>query len=131
MTAFRNNSWILFLSILALLIGLFCLVRVGLNLTMFPTYPVGGVFPIFQPSYLPTTVSESSCNTSSQVYYDAQGMPTSTPSEAEKAQSEQSEKLCVQNVVDTRNAVRGNDFGTTALFLFLGLSLLGIRRFIK
>lgn len=131
MTAFRNNSWILFLSILSLLLGLFCLIRVGLNLTMFPTYPVGGVLPILQPSYLPSVVSESSCNTSSQVYYDASGMPTSTPSEAEKAQSAQSEKLCIQNVADTRNAVMWNDFGTTAIFLFLGLSLLGIRRFIK
>ncbi len=130
MTAYRNNSWILFLSITSLLVGIFCLARISLNLLIFPTYPVSGVLPIFQPTYIPVSTPVSSCNMS-QVYYDQQGMPTTTPSEAEKKQSEQSKEQCIQNIVETRNATLLNDLGTTGFFLFLGLVLLGIRRFIK
>lgn len=131
MPSFKNNPWFLFFGILLTLIGVFLALRVAFNFTAYNgRYPVYGVFPISFVASYPSLQTETDC-LAPKTYYGPGGEVTSTPSADQMMQGKNDEDACLRSVAEQRLSSKTTDIAQTAFFLFLGLGILGVRRFVK
>lgn len=126
-TESKANTWITFIGVVLLLIGVYATVRTAINLKLFDKYPQTGVL-VFnfggQPIY---SQREEDCFMP-RIYYkvDAQTVRPSTPEE--KEQEKRDQKSCLSSVSESRNTAKVNDISQSLLFLFLGIGVLATRK---
>ncbi len=122
----RLRFWFSLLGVLLLLVGVYTILRVGINEAAFDKYPQGGVYPINFSGNAPIFQRESDC-TYAQTYYDNNGN-LRQPNTQEKKMSAQDKKRCLDGVADTRRTSEANDLSAAGFFLFVGAAFLLIRR---
>lgn len=118
-----------FIAVVLLLTGIYCFIRIGINMVMFPKYPTTGVLNISFTGYPPYSQREEDC-TSPQIYYTQDGSKTRQPTDEEKSQEKDTLKRCVEGVIESREAAKVNDLSQAILFSFVGLGILITRKFI-
>lgn len=154
----RSDQWLLFISVILLLFGIYGLARTCINLVAFEKYPQEGVYPplpfLNNPGYAPYYNREEDCHAnyvytkpiyppypSYPVPYGGEGggygYPTIealSPEEQKNAEDEQRALLelqkqnCLASVADARDKAKVNDLSQSVLFLFLGAGVLLARR---
>ena len=122
----KSHSWILFIGIFLILIGLYATGRTVINILAFPKYPTTGVLNISMMGIAPYEQREEDCYYP-QTYYDIEGkLRTATPEE--KEQEKVNEERCLSSVKSSREATKANDISQSVLFLFLGTGVLIARK---
>lgn len=119
----RPASWMFFIAVILVLLGLYAGVRTAVNIAFIDKYPAGGVIPIYFGTYGPLYQREEDC-TYTRLYYKDDGHTTRPATEEEKAQEAQDTKNCLNGVREARVSAKVNDISTSLLFLFLGLGTL-------
>lgn len=146
-------SWLTFLGILLLLIGIFASVRTVFNLVAFDKYPQLGVVPstifpgdMYYPRETdcnfpapypveplietqPITIESESVDLSGKVIKGEKIVVTPTPykEKPKETYEEKQKKSCLANVEESRQATKMNDISKSLFFLFLGGGLLASR----
>lgn len=114
------HSFVPFVAVVFLLLGVYVGLRTGLNILTMKKYPTVGVLSGVNPFFPPYFQREEDC------YY-----PGPYPStEADKKMQAEQEKRCLDGVQAARDLAKANDINTSVLFLFLGAGLLISKRFI-
>lgn len=124
----KGNSWILFVGVLLLLIGIYAFSRTIINMVAFPKYPNTGVLSMNFSGAPPYSQREEDC-IYSRLYYKDDGQTTRPPTVEEKAQDTTDEKKCLSSVAEGRETAKVNDISQSTLFLFLGIGVLLFRKF--
>ncbi len=123
----KTNTWITFIGVILLLIGIYASVRTVINLKAFERYPQEGVVSFSfggQPAYYQR---EEDCSYP-RTYYDVTGQKTRPPTDEEKEQEKRDQKNCLSSVKDARERAKVNDISQSLLFLFLGVGVLTTRK---
>jgi hypothetical protein len=127
-TESRVNSWITFIGVMLLLLGIYGSVRTVINMYAFDKYPQGGVLSINLSGQPPYFQKETDCNYPPTPSYAPDGKMI--PPSAEQAKIDAQNKAnCLASVKDTREQAKVNDISQSLLFLFLGIGVLVSRRF--
>lgn len=130
MSSFKNNPWFLFFGILLTLIGVFLSLRVAFNFVYYTNYPVYGALPVSFTAVYPSLQTEADC-LAPKTYYGPGGEISASPSADQVMQAKNDEDSCLRSVSEQRLSSKTSDIAQTAFFLFLGLGILGIRKFLK
>jgi len=116
-------TWISFIGVIFLLLGIYASFRVILNLTMFAEYPTSGVLSVLPgttpPFYGPR---EEDCK---MMIPPPAPIPGDTTSMKDFAIQKQS---CFDSVKVAQEQAKVNDISQSALFLFLGAGVLYSRK---
>lgn len=123
------SSWITFIGIVFLLIGIFASARTIYNIATMPAYPQSGVLYFNTSGMVPYFQRASDC-TQTQPYYGQDGT-VRQPNEAEQKQQTMTQDNCLKGVTDAQQQAKTNDIGTSVFFVFLGLGVLLSRRFLN
>lgn len=122
----RANTWVTFIGVILLLVGIYASARTVINLKAFSKYPQAGVLSFSFGGQAPYYQRESDCSYP-QSYYAPDGQ-VRPPTDAEKKQEQDTVKRCVDAVTDSREQAKVNDISQSLLFLFLGVGVLASRR---
>jgi len=123
----KAPTWITFIGLMLVLVGLYATVRTGINLAAFEKYPQGGVLSFNIGSMpVPYFQQEKDCNYP-QTFYDNSGKIRPASPE-EKANVEVQKQQCLDSVKEMRNQAKINDISQSLLFLFLGVGVLVTRK---
>ncbi len=119
-------SWITFIGVVLLLIGIYGAVRTGINLSFFEKYPPEGILgiPWAQPYY---PQREQECMYP-HPYYEPDGKTTRPATPEEKENEAISTQICLDGAREARERAKINDLSQSVLFLFLGIGILTTRR---
>lgn len=113
------DKFILFVGVLAILLGLFSAFRVGLNYKLYPgKYPTTG---LFNPGYYGQR--EEDCLYPMGPYFTEKGM-TRQPSVEETQLEKTNQDRCLSQVKEARRNTEISDLTTVAFFLFIGAGVL-------
>lgn len=122
------HSWVTFIGVILLLLGIFGLTRTFINLLAFEKYPTAGVINISfidgAPGY---NVRESDCFFIPTPTYDPSGNPIF---DSNDPQSQLQQENCLKGQEEDRKNAKANDFSKSVLFLFLGLGTLVTTKFL-
>lgn len=124
----KTNTWITFIGVILVLIGIYGSVRTIVNLKAFERYPQEGVLNFtlgMMQTYYPQR--EEDCSYP-RTYYEANGQKTRSATDEEKAQEKRDEKNCLTGVKEARERAKVNDISQSLLFLFLGVGVLVSRK---
>lgn len=122
------SSWITFIGVILLLLGIYGSVRTVINMYAFEKYPQGGVLSINLSGQPPYYQKESDCSYPPSPMYDAAGKPLPITPEQAKIDA-QNKANCLAGVQDAREQAKVNDISQSLLFLFLGVGVLVSHRF--
>lgn len=114
----KVGSWVLFIGIMLLLIGIYAAGRTAINLVFLDKYPQGGVLSININGAPPYFQKESDC-----LYPSTYVDDTKTP-EQRKEEDKRQQEICLSNVLEERERTKINDISQAMLFLFLGAGIL-------
>lgn len=124
----RMSSWMTFIGVVLLLLGVYGSVRTAINIYAFDKYPQGGVLSINLSGQPPYYQKETDCNYPPTPSYAPDGKMI--PPSVEQAKIDAQNKAnCLASVKDAREQAKINDIAQSALFLFLGLGILVSHRF--
>lgn len=113
------KSWILFIGLVLLLLGIFGSLQTTINLLFLEKYPTNGVLNIgFTPSYYPR---ESDCFYPPAPTFDPSGNPVQT---FDNPSSKLQQETCLAGIAEDRQNAKANDISKSFLFLILGLGIL-------
>jgi hypothetical protein len=121
-----SHSWILFIGIFLILIGVYAAGRTVINIVAFPKYPTTGVLSTSLMGFVPYEQREEDCMYV-QTYYDEEGN-VRTSTDVEREQEQMNTDRCLDSIQSSRDAAKANDIGQSALFLFLGAGVLIARK---
>lgn len=122
------SSFVSFLAVLFLLLGVYVGLRTGLNILTMKKYPTVGVLSGVNPFFPPYVQREEDCYYPTPYFsLDGKSRP---PTPEEKKMEEDQKKRCIDSVQAARDLAKTNDINTSVLFLFLGAGLLVSKRFI-
>lgn len=124
-----KETWLSFIALLFVLIGLYCAIHTAYNFTL-PQYPQVGVLSINTSGNPPAVQRTSDCMYS-QIYYEDDGKTLRAPTAGEKKQNQMDTQRCLRGISETRTAVKMSDINVSVLFLFVGLGLMFSPRFLK
>ena len=126
------RSWIIFISVVLILLGTYGLLRTVINTLVFEKYPTSGVIHLEILSQAPTyNARESDC------YYYPQAQPPSYDSNGnpifpqEDPNTKLQQENCIKGQAEDRYFAKVNDISKSALFLFLGIGLLLSLKYFK
>lgn len=122
----RLHSWVYFLGIILLLLGLYASVRTAINLALFDKYPQGGVISLSifgMPQYYQR---EQDCFYP-QPMFSPDGKSIE-PTEEQVQMQKKQQQLCLEGVAESRQTAKVSDISQSVLFLFLGAGLLLARK---
>lgn len=114
----KVSSWVLFIGVLLLLIGIYAAGRTAINLIFFQKYPQGGVLSININGAPPYFQKESDC-----LYPSTYVDDTKSP-EQRKEEDRRQQEICLSNVSEERERAKINDISQAMMFLFLGAGIL-------
>lgn len=122
----KGNTWLLFIGVVLILIGLYASIRTLVNLTVYDKYPTEGVLSFNSNSY---QQKESDC-TYEQIYYTQDNKPR-PGTEEEIARDKKQQTTCLNNVAQARQNAKTNDITQSVIFLALGAGVLFLRKFLS
>ena len=114
----KVSSWVLFIGIMLLLIGIYAAGRTAINLAFFQKYPQGGVLSININGVPPYYQKESDC------LYPSTYVDDTKTQEQRMTDEKKQQEICLSNVSDERERAKINDISQSMLFLFLGAGIL-------
>lgn len=121
------KSWILFIGVVLLILGIFGTLRTAINISVLDKYPTAGVLNINPfvtvPTYMPR---ESDCYYLSAPIYD----PSGNPIPGQDAQSLTQQENCLKGIEEDRKNAKVNDISRSLLFLLLGIGILSCTKFL-
>lgn len=124
----KTNSWITFIGIILLLIGLYASVRTIVNLKAFDKYPQEGVISFSFGGMMPPYYQREQDCTYVRTYFEINGQKTRPATDEEKAQEKRDTESCLSGIEDARERAKVNDISQSLLFLFLGVGVLVSRK---
>lgn len=127
-TESKMSSWVTFIGVVLLLLGIYGSVRTVINMYAFDKYPQGGVLALNLSGQPPYYQKETDCSYPTSPVYDSVGKPIPITAEQEKMDA-QNKINCLASVKDAREQAKVNDISQSLLFLFLGVGVLVSRRF--
>ncbi len=123
----RVVSWITFIGLVLVLIGVYLSVKTIINYIAFNKYPTGGVLNLNLAGITAYPQREQDC-LSPQIYYLPDGRTTRPASQEEKDNEKIQQKNCLDGIKDSREQAKVNDISESLLFLFLGIGLLTTKK---
>ncbi len=116
------------IGLFCLVIGLYASLRLVINLFAYQNYPTNGVLPTLPGTYV-YTQTEADCQLiSSQTMFDINGQPRQT-TDIETKQLKEQVQSCLSSIEVAREQAKTNDINLATFFLFIGVSLLVLKRF--
>lgn len=122
------NTWITFIGVILLLIGIYGTTRTIVNLKVFEKYPQTGVLSLNLGGYGTTYYQREEECTYPRTYYTMDGLKVRPPTPQEKEQEKTDIRNCLTGVFEARQSAKINDISQSFLFLFLGIGVLVTRR---
>ena len=122
------HSFVPFISVIFLLLGVYVGLRTGLNMLTMKKYPTVGVMSGLNPFFPPYAQRDEDCYFPTP-YFSPDGQ-SRQPSQEEKKMEQDQKKRCLDGVQAARDLAKTNDINTAILFLFLGAGLLVSKKFI-
>lgn len=122
------NTVISLVGLFLFLLGLFAVIRTGVNLVFFKKYPTVGVLSINLSGVPPYMQREEDCYYP-QTYFTQDGKPREA-TETEKKNEQQQRTVCISGVTQSRESAKINDISTSLLFLFLGIGVIVGKKYI-
>ncbi len=116
-----------FIAAMLLLIGIYSIVRIGINLAMYNKYPTVGVLNLnfFGPPYIPQR-DEDCLNPMSYYTNDGKLRPGT---EDELVNEKNQQQICLNSVKAARETTKANDINTALFFVFMGGGFLIVKKF--
>jgi hypothetical protein len=122
----KANTWVTFIGVVLLLIGIYATVRTAVNLVAFEKYPSTGVLTL-NFSGMPAYMQREQDCFYPMTYTTPNGAPRAATAD-EKENEKKQQEICLSGVADARENAKVNDISQALLFLVLGAGVLISRR---
>lgn len=122
----RPYTWVTFIGVILVLIGIYASARTIINFGIFDKYPTEGVLTFNFTGTPPYFQREEDCLYPT-TYFTPDGKPRPATKEEKESEKVQ-QKNCVEGVKESRKKAKVNDVSQSLLFLLLGGGVLVSRR---
>lgn len=124
-------TWVSFIGLLLLLIGIYATVRTAINLAVFEKYPLGGALSInFSggPAFYGPREEDCLLMPPAPYLYEEGNSLSSSEEAMVKQKEKEQQQSCINSAKEARDQAKVNDISQSLLFLFLGAGVLITRR---
>lgn len=122
-------NWYSGVAVISLLVGIFAILRIGLNIALYPSYPSFGALPFNMYTVPMYTQSESDCS-SLTPYPSSPTDPAYNP-ELQAVQTQYDRENCLKTVRQQSTQTQYVDMTLAGFFTFLGLGMLLSKKFLS